>query len=234
MFLDPDGMHMKRGSMNAWRMNRRRSGAGATGRAAAIQQQRCVTEAFEGGGYKTQGRGSYPKRQPENKRAKQEFSPTAGVCCLANGCSAWFLCANGAWSHSAPCLLSVAAAVYYTVRRQNTVDTVEARVVRRALLWLGALKMVLCGVVLVSIFGRAVGDSAFLDLTPRVQLVGGCFGAGALDLALGVAWWFETEFLKDLFAGGILKGIQLQGMHVDLPRMKLVPTLSGCCRRQKS
>jgi len=233
MFLDPDGMHMKRGSMNAWRMNRRRSGAGATGRAAAIQQQRCVTEAFEGGGYKTQGRGSYPKRQPENKRAKQEFSPTAGVCCLANGCSAWFLCAHGAWSHSAPCLLSVAAAVYYTVRRQNT-DTVEARVVRRALLHLGALKMVLCGVVLISIFGRAVGDSAFLDLTPRVQLVGGCFGAGALDLALGVAWWFETEFLKDLFAGGILKGIQLQGMHVDLPRMKLVPTLSGCCRRQKS
>merc|ERR1719331_406775 len=101
-------------------MNRRRSGAGATGRAAATQQQRCVTEAFEGGGYKTQGRGSYPKRQPENKRAKQEFSPTAGVCCLANGCSAWF--------HSAPCLLSVAAAVYYTVRRQNTV---EAPVVRR-------------------------------------------------------------------------------------------------------
>merc|ERR1719331_3643536 len=111
---------MKRGSMNAWRMNRRRSGAGATGRAAAIQQQRCVTEAFEGGGYKTQGRGSYPKRQPENKRAKQEFSPTAGVCCLANGCSAWFL--------------SVAAAVYYTVRRQNTVG---ACVVRRALLYLG-------------------------------------------------------------------------------------------------
>merc|ERR1711977_722902 len=104
--------------MDAWRMNRRRSGAGATGRAAAIQQQRCVTEAFEGGGYKTQGRGSYPKRQPENKRAKQ-FSPTAGVCCLANGCSA--------------CLLSVAAAVYYTVRRQNTV---EAPVVRRALLYL--------------------------------------------------------------------------------------------------
>ena len=54
------------------------------------------------------------------------------------------------------------------------------------------------------------------------------------DLALGVAWWFETEFLKDLFAGGILKGVQLQGMHVDLPRMKLVPTLSGGCRRQKS
>ena len=179
------------------------------------------------GSYKTQGWGSYPKRQPENKRAKQEFSPTAGVCCLTNGCSAWFLCANGAWSHSAPCLLSVAAAVYYTVRRQNTV-------VRRALLLVGVLKLVLCGVVLVSIFGRAVGDSAFLDLTPRVQLVGGCFGAGALDLALGVAWWFETEFLKDLFAGGILKGIQLQGMHVDLPRMKLVPTLSGCCRRQKS
>ena len=45
------------GSMNTW-SNRRRSGAASIDRAAAIQQQRCKTEAFEGGS-KTRGRGSY-------------------------------------------------------------------------------------------------------------------------------------------------------------------------------
>lgn len=221
------------GSMNTWSTttNRRRSGAADIDRAAAIQQQRCKTEVFEGGS-KTRGRGSYPKRQPKKKRAaKQEFPTTAEVCFLANGCSAWFLCAAGAWSHSAPCLLSVAAAVYYTVRCRNSV---EARVVRHGLTMLGALKVVLCVVGLVSIFGDAVGGPACLDLTPRVPHLGVFFVAGALDLALGVVWWFETEFLKDLFAGGILKGIQLQGIHVELPRIKLAPKFSGCCRRQKS